>query len=103
MSRLTRRPTVPMLFRGTTCDTLTGTSGAAASSPRAAASRSPQSGLQPGNDTTFRGTPTAGPCGGGTEGSACLASDDTKHVFVYTSATNNVPNEDHAFYVAVIG
>ena len=56
-----------------------------------------------GNDTTFRGTPTAGPCGGGTEGSACLASDDANHVFVYTSATNNVTAEDHAFYVTVIG
>jgi hypothetical protein len=53
--------------------------------------------------TTFRGTPTAGPCGGGTEGSVCAASNDANHVFVYTSGTDNATAEDHSFYVAVIG
>jgi hypothetical protein len=56
-----------------------------------------------GPDTSFRGTPTAGPCGGGTEGSTCAASDNANHVFVYTSAPDNIVAEDHSFYVAVIG
>jgi len=55
------------------------------------------------NDTNFRGVTLAGPCGGGTEGLTCPTSNDANHVFVYTSDTNNVTAEDHAFYITVIG
>lgn len=55
------------------------------------------------NDGNFRGAAVAGPCGGGTEGIACVAANDANHVLVATQATNNVAAEDHAFYVTVIG
>lgn len=47
-----------------------------------------------------RGETTAGPCGGGTEGRTCPASDNTSTVFVQTRSDAGVP-ADHAFYVAV--
>ena len=47
-----------------------------------------------------RGETTAGPCGGGTEGRACPASDNTSTVMVQTRNDAGNP-ADHAFYVAV--
>jgi hypothetical protein len=49
-----------------------------------------------------RGETTAGPCGGGSEGRTCPASDNTSTIFVETRSNGGSP-ADHAFYVAVIG
>jgi hypothetical protein len=49
-----------------------------------------------------RGETTAGPCGGGTEGRTCPASDNANTVFVQTRNNDGIPT-DHAFYVAVVG
>ena len=49
-----------------------------------------------------RGETTAGPCGGGTEGRTCPASDSTSSVFVQTRNSGGDPS-DHSFYVAVFG
>jgi hypothetical protein len=55
------------------------------------------------NDQTLRGTATAGPCGGGAEGSVCPAGNDANHVRVFTANAGNTATEDHSFYVAVVG
>jgi hypothetical protein len=55
------------------------------------------------NDLNFRGTVSAGPCGGGSEGSTCPAGNDANHVRVFTDNPGETDTEDHAFYVAVIG
>ncbi|MFY9579350.1 MAG: hypothetical protein WAQ33_08490 [Gaiellaceae bacterium] len=49
-----------------------------------------------------RGETTAGPCGSGTEGRGCPASDNTSTVFVETRNNAGTP-ADHAFYVMVLG
>jgi hypothetical protein len=55
------------------------------------------------NDLTFRGVVSAGPCGGGAEGSVCPAGNDTNNVRVFTDNAGETATEDHAFYVAVVG
>jgi hypothetical protein len=55
------------------------------------------------SDPEFRGTVSAGPCGGTAEGSACPIGDDANHVLVITNNAGETAREDHAFYVAVIG
>ena len=56
-----------------------------------------------GGSGTVHGTVSAGPCGGGAEGSACGVGDDTSHVHVFTKAADNTTNADAAFYVAIFG
>jgi hypothetical protein len=55
------------------------------------------------NDLAFRGTVSAGPCGGSTEGSVCPAGNDANHVRVFTDNAGESATEDHSFYVAVVG
>jgi hypothetical protein len=55
------------------------------------------------NDITFRGVVSAGPCGGGAEGSTCPAGNDANHVRVFTDNPGETATEDHAFYIAVFG
>jgi hypothetical protein len=55
------------------------------------------------NDLFFRGVVSAGPCGGGTEGSACPAGNDASHVRVFTDNAGESATADHSFYVAVVG
>jgi len=55
------------------------------------------------NDLAFRGVVSAGPCGGGAEGSVCPAGNDTNHVRVFTDNAGETATVDHSFYVAVIG
>jgi len=54
-------------------------------------------------DVGDRGTVSAGPCGGTTEGSTCPSGNDTNHVRVITRKAGDSTAEDHPFYVAVIG
>jgi hypothetical protein len=54
------------------------------------------------SDLGFRGTVSAGPCGGTAEGSACPSGNDTNHVRVFTDNPGESSTEDHSFYVAVI-
>ena len=54
------------------------------------------------SDLGFRGTVSAGPCGGTAEGSACPSGNDTSHVRVFTDNPGESSTEDHAFYIAVI-
>ncbi len=54
------------------------------------------------SDLTFRGTVSAGPCGGTAEGSACPSGNDTNHVRVFTDNAGESATEDHSFYIAVI-
>jgi hypothetical protein len=56
-----------------------------------------------GNDSSDqRGETSAGPCGGGSDGIHCSASDNTSSVFIQTRDNAGVP-ADHSFYVAVLG
>jgi hypothetical protein len=55
------------------------------------------------NDTAFRGVVSAGPCGGGADGSVCPAGNDANHVRVFTDNAGESATQDHSFYVAVIG
>ena len=55
------------------------------------------------NDPEFRGTTSAGPCGGTTEGAVCTVGNDTNHVQVITNNPGETAREDHSFYVAVVG
>jgi hypothetical protein len=55
------------------------------------------------NDLAFRGVVSAGPCGGGAEGSTCPAGNDANHVRVFTDNAGESDTVDHSFYVAVIG
>lgn len=55
------------------------------------------------NDPEFRGTVSAGPCGGTPEGSACPVGNDANHLQVITNDPGEKNREDHAFYVAVVG
>jgi hypothetical protein len=55
------------------------------------------------SDAEFRGTVSAGPCGGTVEGSVCAVGNDANHVQVITNNAGETAREDHAFYVAVIG
>ena len=55
------------------------------------------------NDLNLRGTVSAGPCGGGAEGSVCPAGNDANHVRVFTDNPGETATEDHSFYVAVVG
>jgi len=55
------------------------------------------------NDLAFRGVVSAGPCGGGAEGSVCPAGNDVNHVRVFTDNPGETLTQDHSFYVAVIG
>jgi hypothetical protein len=55
------------------------------------------------NDLAFRGVVSAGPCGGGAEGSVCPAGNDTNHVRVFTHNAGETATQDHSFYVAVVG
>jgi hypothetical protein len=55
------------------------------------------------SDVEFRGTVSAGPCGGTAEGGACPIGNDLNHVLVITNNAGETAREDHAFYVAVIG
>jgi hypothetical protein len=55
------------------------------------------------SDAEFRGTVSAGPCGGTVEGSVCAVGNDATHVQVITNNAGETAREDHAFYVAVIG
>jgi hypothetical protein len=54
-------------------------------------------------DIGDRGTVSAGPCGGTTEGSSCPSGNDTNHVRVITRREGDATAEDHPFYVAVVG
>jgi hypothetical protein len=54
-------------------------------------------------DVGDRGTVSAGPCGGGAEGSVCPAGNDANHVRVITRRPGNQVAGDFPFYVAVIG
>ena len=49
-----------------------------------------------------RGETTAGPCGGGGEGTTCPTSNNTSTIIVQTRNDSGSPT-DHAFYVAVLG
>jgi hypothetical protein len=55
------------------------------------------------NDAEFRGTVSAGPCGGTAEGSVCPVGNDPNHVQVITNNPGETAREDHSFYVAVVG
>ena len=55
------------------------------------------------NDIAFRGVVSAGPCGGGAEGSTCPAGNDANHVRIFTDNAGETATEDHAFYIAVFG
>jgi hypothetical protein len=54
-------------------------------------------------DADFRGTVSAGPCGGTAEGSVCPVGNDANHVQVITNNPGETTREDHSFYVAVVG
>ena len=54
------------------------------------------------SDLNFRGTVSAGPCGGTAEGSACASGNDTNHVRVFTDNAGESSTADHSFYIAVI-
>jgi hypothetical protein len=54
-------------------------------------------------DVGDRGTVSAGPCGGTTEGSTCPSGNDTNHIRVITRKAGDSTAEDHPFYIAVIG
>lgn len=54
-------------------------------------------------DIADRGTVSAGPCGGTTEGSSCPSGNDTNHVRVITRAKGDDTAEDNPFYVTVVG
>ena len=54
-------------------------------------------------DVGDRGTVSAGPCGGTTEGSTCPSGNDTNHIRIITRKAGDSTAEDHPFYIAVIG
>ena len=54
------------------------------------------------SDLSFRGTVSAGPCGGTAEGSVCPSGNDTNHVRVFTDNPGESATEDHSFYIAVV-
>jgi hypothetical protein len=54
-------------------------------------------------DPDFRGTTSAGPCGGTAEGNVCPVGNDTNHVQVITNNPGETTREDHSFYIAVVG
>lgn len=55
------------------------------------------------SDIGFRGTVSAGPCGGTAEGFSCPSGNDTSHIVVFTDGPGETATQDHAFYVAVVG
>ena len=55
------------------------------------------------NDTSFRGTVSAGPCGGADQNPACSVGNDTNHVRVFTDNPGETATADHSFYIAVFG
>ena len=54
-------------------------------------------------DSAFRGTVSAGPCGGTGEGFTCPSGNDTNHVVVFTDNPGETATQDHSFYIAVVG
>jgi hypothetical protein len=54
------------------------------------------------SDVAFRGTVSAGPCGGTGEGIVCASGNDTSHVIVFTDNPGETATQDHSFYVAVV-
>jgi hypothetical protein len=56
-------------------------------------------------DLAFGGTVLASPCGGGSDGVACVpaGTNTANHAFVFTSNSANTAGQPHAFYVSTFG